>query len=366
MTTCASAYDLAAQVVAKVPGPARPALLRRLRDEVTSPNSYEASVRGDGQGRVRAGRLMVERATPAVVQALFDVIGVPTGVLTSQWLTAADNANVPLIAGWDYGRPTPCAKLYVNASDVSADTRHRLAAELMPSAVARRLEPAVLGLNACADGELELKVYVQASDAVALAEGLPNVAAALAQAAREEGADAGGVLCYDVTGDDIRPRAFFVATREGQGDKPWRFLTTLPGFDAETIAALFPFTPATPRSVGVALTGSDWTLYCKPSGSGRAPTALEPIAIYRSDAAEVGVFVEPNEHAARAFRRTARHAVSIRIRNGNPRPEAVEALVDWFTAQLAVAEERGSITPSPSAAPPAPWAVIDPMQRMSS
>jgi hypothetical protein len=99
-------------------------------------------------------------------------------------------------------------------------------------------------------------------------------------------------------------------------------------------------------------------LYFKPEGTGRAPEALEPTAVFRGGDVEVGVFVEPTAHAARAFRRTAQHAVSVRVRAGAPAPEALESLVDWFTARLHTVElERTEIRRWVSD-PPAPWRFV--------
>src|SRR5262249_5625375 len=156
--------------------------------------------------------------------------------------------------------------------------------------------PAVLGMNARADGTVALKLYVQARDAVVLAGPHGEAARQLAAVAREEAADAGGVLSFDVEKPVPRPRAFFVALREPPASAPWRCVRGLPGYDATLIESLLPFPPAAPRSVGVSLTTGTWTLYCKPRGSGRAPEGLEPAAVFRSGGVEVGVFIEPAEH----------------------------------------------------------------------
>jgi len=131
----------------------------------------------------------------------------------------------------------------------------------------------------------------------------------------------------------------------------------LPGFDADEIRAALPFAPAPPRSVGIALEREEWTLYCKPRDSGGAPQSLEPTTVFRDGDTEVGVFVEPNGTAARAFRRTERSAVSIRVRQGEPLPHHLESLVDWFTERLRAAEAAGA---RPCLAdPPPPWHAVD-------
>jgi hypothetical protein len=167
------------------------------------------------------------------------------------------------------------------------------------------------------------------------------------------------VLSYDTTPEGLRARAFFVALREPMGPTPWRCVSRLPGFDASAIRALLPFDPAAPRSAGVSLHDDGWTLYFKPRSTMRAPETLEPSAIYRIDGNEVGVFIEPTEHAARAFRRTARSAVSVRVREGAPTSGSLESLVDWFAARLDEAEKRGSGARVMLEDPPSPWGFVD-------
>ena len=165
------------------------------------------------------------------------------------------------------------------------------------------------------------------------------------------------MLSLDVAaGGRTSPRAFFVALREPARD-PWTCVRALPGFDAARIAAVLPFAPAPPRSVGIALDHDEWTLYCKPRDTGGAPQSLEPTTVFRDGELEVGVFVEPNEAAPRAFRRTDRSAVSIRVRQGEPIPHRLESLVDWFTERLRAAEAEG--TRPRLADPPPPWHAVD-------
>jgi hypothetical protein len=296
-----------------------------------------------------------------VVGAIADALDVALPPVASRWLTLAEQERVPLIAGWDLrgGGAARCVKLYVNASDASRAVRARLSAALAPD-VAGGDDPAVLGMNARPDGVTETKIYRQSADAVTLASELGAAARSLAAAARQEGADAGGVVSFDATGAALRPRAFFVALREPLAGAQWQCVRSLPGYDAGRIAALLPFTPAPPRSIGISIGDGTWTLYCKPQGSSRAPEALEPAAVFRLGDAEIGVFVEPTEHAARAFRRTERHAVSVRVRAGAaPAPQALESLIDWFTARLRAAERAGARVAAHLADPPAPWRLAD-------
>jgi hypothetical protein len=324
------------------------------------PASYEASVRATPGGTLRAGRMMVEQATPEVLDAIASAVDVTLPPVTARWLELARQESVPLIAGWDLrgGGAERCVKLYVNASDASRAARVRLAAALAPDVAPGGEPAAVVGMNARPDGVAETKLYIQSADAVALANGLGARAEALAATARAEGADAGGVLSLDAVGGALRPRAFFVALREPPDDAGWRCVRSLPGYSLPIVESLLPFAPAPPRSVGISLDDGSWTLYCKPRDSGRAPQALEPAAIFRIGETEVGVFVEPTQQAARAFRRTERHAVSVRVREGDPSPQALEALVDWFTARLGASEHDGSRVAPPLADPPPPWRLV--------
>jgi hypothetical protein len=347
--------DLAARVAAALGGGGEE-LGVALAAGSPDPAGFEASVRGGPGLSLTAGRMMVEQAPPALLTAIAKQLDVALPTAAQAWLAHAERERLPLIVGWDRraGGTGRCVKLYVNASDAAEQTRQRLCAALVPG-VALDFEPAVIGMNARADGGVERKLYRQSADAVGLAEGLGTAAQQLAAAARRERADAGGVLSFDVEADGrLTPRAYFVALRESPQAAGWDCVRALPGYDAAAIDALLPFPPAPARSLGIALNGPAWTLYYKPRGSGRAPEALEPAAVFRAAAVEVGIFVEPTEHAARAFRRTARHAVSVRVRAGDPTPRAIEALVDWFTAQLAVADAdpRGAAW---LANPPPPW-----------
>jgi hypothetical protein len=322
---------------------------------------YEASIRTTAGGAPSAGRMMIERASAAVVDAIATALGVALPPAAAQWLQAAGREGVPIIAGWDRrgGGAERCVKLYVNASDIAHAARAGLLAALAPDLSNTAEPPAVIGMNARADGAIETKLYVQSADALALAERASAPAHRLAAAARADGADAGGVLSFDVAGGALHARAFFVALREPAGESLWPCVRALPGFDAARIEALLPFAPAPPRSIGQSLDGGTWTLYCKPLDSGRAPAALEPAAIFRLDDAEVGVFVEPTEHARRAFSRTERHAVSVRVRAGAPVPQALESLIGWFTETLRAAERAGGDLAARFNDPPTPWRAVD-------
>lgn len=304
---------------------------------------------------------MVERASVDVLDAIAQTLHVTLPPATTTWIDLARQEDMPLIAGWDLhgGGNERCVKLYINASDAARAARARLCAALAPD-LPMDEPPAVIGMNARSDGVVETKLYAQSADLAALADRVGRRAQALAAAACAEGADAGGVLSFDVAGATLQPRAFFVALREPANGTGWRCIRSLPGYDQAAVESLLPFAPAPPRSVGISVRDGSWTLYCKPRDSGRAPESLEPVAIFRCADVEVGVFVEPTEHAARAFRRTKRHAVSIRVRAGTPVPHALESLVDWFTARLGAAERDGTNIATRLADPPAPWHLAGP------
>jgi hypothetical protein len=353
-------HRLAERVAAGVEtarGGAFAAVLARCASDAAA---YEASVRYRAGSEPRAGRMMIERAASEILMAIARALDVALPTAADRWLDLARHQGMPLIAGWDLrrGGSARCVKLYINASDASRAARTELCTALIPGA--RPSEPpAVIGMNARADRVTETKLYVQSADALALARDAGEPAEALATAARVEGADAGGVLSYDVADGELHARAFFVALREPPAGAEWQTVRSLPGYDRAAVESLLPFAPAPPRSVGVSLTDDSWTLYCKPRDSGRAPEAIEPAAIFRVDDAEVGVFIEPTEHAARAFRRTERHAISVRVRDGVPSRHALESLVDWFTARLRVVERAGGSIETEFGDPPAPWRVIE-------
>jgi hypothetical protein len=304
--------------------------------------------------------MLSARASPANVEDIARLLGIELLPEATRWLDLAVQQGLLVIAGWSCrGGGQPCVKLYVNASEASIAARARLLAVLAPDLTAGTEPPAVMGMNARADGVVETKLYVQSADPVALAERVGTRALALAHAARGEGADAGGVLSFDLEdGRALCARAFFVALREpANGD--WQCVRSVPGYDREHFASLLPFSPAPPRSIGIALSGEEtWTLYCKPRHSGRAPEAVEPTAIFSVGDAEVGVFLESTEHAARTFSRlsrTERHAVSVRILAGAPIPRDLESLVEWVTAALRGAERDNALITERLRFPPQPW-----------
>jgi hypothetical protein len=357
--------EIAQRVAATVGSGAEGTLATALAAGTSDPACYEASVRGGADTAPSAGRMMIECATRDVLVAIASALDLALPPAADRWLAIAEHEGVPVIAGWDLrgGGEGRCAKLYVNASDASRTVRERICDAALANLDLRGNPPAVVGMNARADGTVETKIYVQSADALALAQGHGKGARTLAATARDEGADAGGVLSYDAVGNRLEPRAFFIALREPADEAGWRCVRSLLGYDARAIESLLPFAPAAPRSIGISLaphaSSLRWTLYFKPRDSGRAPETLEPVAVYRAGDVEVGVFVEPTERAVRAFRRTERHAVSVRVRDGKPAAGALEPLVDWFTARLRVSESGGAGLAAYLADPPAPWRIIE-------
>src|SRR5262249_5208961 len=151
------------------------------------------SVQGGNGNALRAGRMMIERASGEILTAIAAALDVTLPPTVPRWLDVSRQHGVPLIVGWDLrgGGTQRCVKLYVNASDASASVREQLCRALVPQCDA---VATVIGMNARADGVVETKVYVQSADATALARGLSASAEALAAAARTDGADAGGIV----------------------------------------------------------------------------------------------------------------------------------------------------------------------------
>ena len=292
-----------------------------------TPAQRELSVRHEA-GALRADRVMVERAPTASVHAILGALRLERGARVDALLDAA--GELPLITGWDATRRA--AKVYVNASDASDAARAALAERLALPAPAH-----VVGLNALPGGE-ELKRYAQHAT---LAPPGP-AAARLVDAA---GASCGGVVTCHLA--DGTPRAWFVALRPASPDALDAAFGYLPGFSWAAIEAALPFTPAPPRSIGIAWERpASWTVYVKPADADEPPVwDLEPAAVFCCDAGEVGVHLGPA--SARAYAVVGDRSVSYRVRAGAPSADAITALLDWVTGEL----ERDE----PLRDPPPPW-----------
>ncbi len=89
------------QVAASLDACSADALAGVLATEVRDPACYEASVRVRPGAAARAGRMMIERATPNLLAAVARALAVELPPAAPQWLAAAEREGVPLITGWD-------------------------------------------------------------------------------------------------------------------------------------------------------------------------------------------------------------------------------------------------------------------------
>jgi hypothetical protein len=158
----------------------------------------------------------------------------------------------------------------------------------------------------------------------------------------------------------VRSRAFFLAFRSDRAVEAEALLATLPGWSRDRVAAALPFPPGPPRSLGITLADPErWTVYYKPAGDDTPVASLEPAAVFRAGAVEVGLFLEPTDRAPRAFARTAHHALSLRLREGTSRPEDLERLMAWAARSVRAAELARLPPASLLRHPPPPWQTAD-------
>ncbi len=317
--------------------------------------SFEASVRVHGT-TWRGGRMMIERAMPEHLFRLAATHGVALGPLGRRVLESVERASLPLIVGWDVGEPgRTVVKAYANASDHTIGARADAEEHIL--GCVREPVAHVVGVNLFADGRVERKRYVQASDAETAAAPFGPRACELARLAVRAGASAGAVVSFDVPEGEgpAAPRAFFVAVRASG----WSALAReLPWFDAGALSAELPFLPGVPRSVGVSLGGPlVHTVYVKPSGAGPALHALEGDALFRAPGVMLRLFVEPAEPATRSYRRTAAYALSYRVAEGHAESALLDGLFAWALARVEAAEaaRRPVAEVLAEGAPPPPW-----------
>lgn len=289
-----------------------PALAARLAALGVTFAQLEASVRAD-EGGLRGDRMMIERAGDGALDVVRAAFGVPRVAALADLEARIAALGVARIVGWDATRGG--VKLYANASDAPARVREALGAH-------------VVGVNALADGTVEIKRYHQRDDAAGLdpaAERLVAAAGALA---------AGVVVSVDDSG---APRACFVALRPASPEAlDAAFAQVLPGFSFAAIEARAPFPPASPRSIGIAAGRLDaWTAYVKPRDADEpAVWSLEPAARIVVEGGELAVFLAPAAHAPRAYAIVDDQAVSYRIVAGAPTPEAIRETMDDVIARL--------------------------------
>lgn len=315
----------------------------------------EASVRwGPTSSLVRGNRVMIERASPEVIERVFEALGCTLDGATEALLRAAAAAELPLIGGWDAEGGVVAAKLYANASDLSREPRAVIwRAAGWPDRVGHDV-PHLLAVNVPRRGPPTRKAYVQLDDAGAAAAPLGPAAAALAARVEREHLSAGAVTSWDLDPDGAASvRAFFVALRDGSGGPALDLIETL-GARASEIDDALPFERGHCRSIGVTLGDAPrWTAYFKPRGLGVPLWDLAPAAVFSTAGADAAVFVAPRDYGPRAYARTAAHAVSYRLTRGSARPDDVDALMRWVTAAVETAERSGTAVSLD--APPEPW-----------
>lgn len=335
-------------------------LARVFRIAGTQMNALEASVRYR-DGTFTGQRMMVEGVDSLTALAILNVLGFD--LLDSLIVRAADLARgLPVIGGWDAGGEELVGKFYINASDASAVRRQQLARALdLPGDVA----PHVIGFNVRHGDEdedetvaIETKVYDQGAslDEFVGAEVPVFVVRLLG------GTTPAGIVRSRIVESDgvLATKAWFVAPR---AKDVLETLARLEAFDAEQAHACLPFDPGAIKSLGGPPDGSSWTIYFKPKGQGASPYALDPVACFSTNAStqrgELGLYITPNEHVSQAYCRTARHALSYRVRDGQPAPGEIDTLMAW--SQQLVQTHEDSALPSTAlssidfSSPPEPW-----------
>jgi len=297
--------------------------------------ALEASARQRliGGGPLLGGRMMVERVSAQTALALLAPLPVD---LTPARRFLAAAPTVPLIVGWDTGRPDPVAKLYLNLSDSAQETRQTVA-----EAIGVPGSPHVIGLNLWSN-TAEVKVYQQLT---ALPADAPEALARWSKTI----ALAGVVVCHDVVpGGDLVTRAVFVAPRGDVRDQLWH----LPGFDEAAFSAAIPFAWGQVRSVGFAQDASAWVVYVRPQGQAPALWNLDPAVSVRCSGGELGVYLAPITTAERAYTRSRDYALSYRVRAGQPTAQTIAAVMAWAQAVVGRHESSGEAGPVVWTEPP--------------
>ena len=332
-------------------GTARAALMEAIEAASVCGEQLEASVRWAGGRGLRGGRVMIERASYSLFLEVLSVFGGAPSPRLADLALRAEREGLPLIVGWDAS--LGAAKLYLNGSDASEVVRRRLwegAGLCLP------LVPHLLAFNVGPGAKPGCKAYLQSANAMSLAEQHGDqTARVLTSRADALGVVAGGVMCWDVDESTARPRGFFVAIRDDDA-RTWEGLTDLlPGWNPHEVDAALPFERGSMRSIGVGSHKAEWTAYFKPRGVGAHLWSLEPVACYGMPGVEVGVFVEPNDRAARARERTRRFALNCRVRRGIADEALVDRLMRWVLERVSAAEEDGDPSEATLSDPPAPW-----------
>ncbi len=330
------------------------ALCAVLRDSDTRSDALEASVRHRA-GAFVGHRMMIEGVDAATALAVLNVLGFD--LQESPFAERVARAPELLaIAGWDAGGAELVGKLYLNGSDASAAVRAELARAFGLPAEAGA--PHLIGFNLLRGGTglaIETKIYDQwASLAECADDDVPPFLADWLGAA----VPAGLVRSRVVDDGKISTKAWFVAPRANDVAE---ILTRVSGFDGDRARTCVPFKTGVLKSIGGPPDGSSWTLYFKPEGAGDAPHALDPVACFGTEEGEVGLYVAPNEGTPRAYVRTAHHALSYRVREGQPASGEIEALMTWAETRVRACEETSPVELSAIdlRQPPAPWCPRD-------
>ncbi|MFT5355136.1 MAG: hypothetical protein ACI9KE_002352 [Polyangiales bacterium] len=323
--------------------------------------ALEASVRHQ-DGTFTGHRMMIEGVDSLTALAILNVLGFDLqGSLIVR--AAKLSQDLVVIGGWDAGGEALVGKFYINASDASLSRRERLARALdlpeeahAPHVIGFNIRHGRVGPVIEAGPVIETKVYDQRADCPE--EEVPPFVAQL----QGKATPAGLVRSRVVAGGAITTKAWFVAPRAE--DAP-SILERLEGFDAEQTYACLPYAPGPIKSIGGPPDGSSWTIYFKPEGEGDSPYALEPAACFSigssTGKSELGLYITPNEHAAQAYCRTVRYALSYRVREGRPAPTEIDALMAWSRQIVQTHEVSRStdssfeLSPIDFSSPPEPW-----------
>ncbi len=306
-------------------------------------DDLEASLRGGASLDMSAGRMMLESQSPSPARSLVAALVSDQVDLTETWIASAQAAAQPLITGWDVSGARPVAKLYVNLSDASAVQRERLCANVIGLSGQR---PHVIGVNV--DGAANpVKLYDQTAAAP------EQLCEPLRMWLADSGlCPAGYVTSSRVDHGQLVARAYFVGLRNcavSVADLVQR--APLPGWSHERAQGLAPFEAGTVTSVGFSAAGDTWTIYYKPASHSGSTWSLDPVACFRSNLGEIGIYVAPYVAGQRAYATAAGYAVSYRVREGTPPVHAIEALMTWVVDRVTAGADL-------TVDPPDPWHVV--------
>lgn len=329
-----------------------------LRTTLHSADQLEESLRiSTALQSVRAGRMMIEQASLDLVKSLCATLQVPLSSSAESIAEVCLEEGFPLFTGWDLGRSEPCIKIYANVSDAATSVRRRIIDTIYTGALPTWLDtPHIIGLNLTRK-TVETKLYVEAKLGQILPFSRSKIASRLEQRAMQLGAAAYTVVSFDLT-PSLQARAFFIATRHDAEDAVYRLLEEVPCWN-EGCMNLLSFAPRPPSFIGVSLRElQEWTLYFKPHRAQVMAIVPEPLACFRTENVEVGIFVGPSSEADQAYLRTAEHAFSYQRRSGSPEKAMLDVLMQWVASCVDEAETENLPIKNLLMSPPAPWVCI--------